>query len=65
MNVYHDAQYSRYPIHDESFDEIIGVLNMKDLLFIDIDKEHFDVKKYMRETLWSMNLIKSMMFLLQ
>ena len=45
MNVYHDAQYSRYPIHDESFDEIIGVLNMKDLLFIDIDKEHFDVKK--------------------
>ena len=50
LNVYHDAQYSRYPIHDESFDEIIGVLNMKDLLFIDIDKEHFDVKKYMRET---------------
>ena len=50
MLVYHDAQYSRYPIHDESFDEIIGVLNMKDLLFIDIDKEHFDVKKYMRET---------------
>ena len=50
MNVYHDAQYSRYPIHDESFDEIIGVLNMKDLLFIDIDTEHFDVKKYMRET---------------
>lgn len=50
MNVYHDAQYSRYPIHDESFDEIIGVLNMKDLLFIDIDKQHFDVKKYMRET---------------
>ena len=50
MNVYHDAQYSRYPIHDESFDEIIGVLNMKDLLFIDIDKEYFDVKKYIRET---------------
>ena len=45
-----EAQYSRYPIHDESFDEIIGVLNMKDLLFIDIDKEHFDVKKYMRGT---------------
>ena len=50
MKVYHEAQYSRYPIHDESFDEIIGVLNMKDLLFIDIDKEHFDVKKYMRGT---------------
>ena len=50
MKVYNEAQYSRYPIHDESFDEIIGVLNMKDLLFIDIDKEHFDVKKYMRGT---------------
>lgn len=65
MNVYHDAQYSRYPIHDESFDEIIGVLNMKDLLFIDIDKEHFDVKKYMRETFVVYEFNKSMMFLLQ
>ena len=38
---------------------------MKDLLFIDIDKEHFDVKKYMRETFVVYELIKSMMFLLQ
>lgn len=50
MKIYQEVQYSRFPIHDESFDEIIGVLNMKDLLFVDIDKDNFDVKKYMRDT---------------
>ena len=45
MNVYHDAQYSRYPIHDESFDEIIGVLHIKDLMLSKVVKSKFDVKE--------------------
>lgn len=49
MEIYHKGQFSRYPVHDESFDEIIGVLNVKDLLFYDIDRENFNVKDYMRE----------------
>ena len=50
MDIYHQGRFSRYPVHDESFDEIIGVLNVKDLLFYDIDRDHFDVKDYMRYT---------------
>ena len=50
MDIYHQGRFSRYPVHDESFDEIIGVLNVKDLLFYDIDRDHFDVKDYMRDT---------------
>lgn len=49
MEIYHKERFSRYPVHDESFDEIIGVLNVKDLLFYDIDRDHFDVKDYMRD----------------
>lgn len=49
MEVYQREQFSRYPIHSESFDEIIGVLNVKDLLFFNIDPDSFDVKNYMRE----------------
>lgn len=49
MSLYQEGQYSRYPVHSESFDEIIGVLNIKDLLFFHIDESHFDIKDYMRE----------------
>lgn len=50
MDVYKRVQYSRYPIHSETFDEIVGVLNVKDLLFFNIDPETFDIKNYMRDT---------------
>lgn len=49
MDVYQKSRYSRYPIHSESFDEIIGVLNVKDLLLFNIDPENFDIKNFMRE----------------
>lgn len=50
METYQRGQFSRYPVHSESFDEIVGVLNVKDLLFFNIDPAHFDVKNYMRDT---------------
>ncbi|MFV0395628.1 MAG: hemolysin family protein [Coprobacillaceae bacterium] len=50
MEVYQQSRYSRYPIHSESFDEIIGVLNVKDLLFFNIQPDSFNIKNYMRDT---------------
>lgn len=50
METYQRGQFSRYPVHSESFDEIVGVLNVKDLLFFNIDPERFDIKNYMRDT---------------
>lgn len=50
MEIYQREQFSRYPVHSESFDEIVGVLNVKDLLFFNIDPKHFDVKDFMRDT---------------
>ena len=50
MGIYKRGQFSRYPVHSESFDEIVGVLNVKDLLFFNIDPDEFEVKDYMRDT---------------
>lgn len=50
METYQRGQFSRYPVHSESFDEIVGVLNVKDLLFFNIDPKRFDIKDYMRDT---------------
>lgn len=50
MEIYKRVQFSRYPVHSESFDEIVGVLNVKDLLFFNIDPDEFEVKDYMRDT---------------
>ena len=50
MEIYQRSQFSRYPVHSESFDEIVGVLNVKDLLFFNIDPDEFSIKDYMRDT---------------
>lgn len=49
MDLFKEQQYSRYPVHSESFDEIVGVLNVKDLLFYNKQPKEFNVRDYMRE----------------
>ena len=39
-------QYSRYPIYSNKIDNIIGILNVKELVYRDSD-EVFDIKKFM------------------
>ena len=51
MKAFKECQFSRIPVHAESYDEVIGVLHIKDLMLSDnVCKEDFDVKNYMRET---------------
>lgn len=50
LSIYKEQRFSRIPVHNcEDNDDIIGVLNVKDLLLVTIDKAHFDVKDYARE----------------
>lgn len=44
-----EEQFSRIPVYNETIDDIVGILNVKDLVFMEQIKEQFDVKKYMRE----------------
>ncbi|WP_315169596.1 hemolysin family protein [Metaclostridioides mangenotii] len=44
-----EEKLSRMPIYEETVDDIIGVLNFKDIIFLtDEEVEDFDIKNYMR-----------------
>ena len=49
MKVIKEQQFSRIPVYNESIDDIVGILNVKDLILLDSDEENFNVTEYMRE----------------
>ena len=45
-----NEQFSRFPVYKEDIDDIVGILNVKDLLFLsDEEKLNFDLNKHIRE----------------
>lgn len=50
LEIIHNEQFSRFPVYQEDIDDIIGILNVKDLLFLtDEEKKTFSLEKYIRE----------------
>ena len=47
VNIFKEEQFSRIPVYKESIDNIIGILHIKNLAFV--DREGFDIYKVMRE----------------
>lgn len=54
LNMYMEVPYTRIPIYEESRDNIIGILHVKDLFFYKAthDINNFDVRKIIREPLY-------------
>lgn len=48
INIFREEQFSRLPIFEETVDNIIGVLYIKDLIFFEDGKEEFSIEKHMR-----------------
>ena len=46
--IFKEEQFSRLPIYEETVDNIIGVLYIKDLIFFENGKEEFSIEKHMR-----------------
>lgn len=49
FRVFKENQYSRIPVYQNSLDEIVGVLHLKDLVLFDKDKNIYHNKNYMKE----------------
>ena len=51
INIFKEEHFSKLPVYKDTIDNIIGVISLKDIMFI--DKEEFQIERYMREPFYS------------
>ena len=50
IELFKTEKLSRMPVYEETIDDIIGILNIKDIIFLsDEEVDDFDIKKYIRD----------------
>lgn len=52
LDVFRKERYTRIPVYEETTDNVIGIVNVKDLLLIDDEKE-FSIRGIMRQPLYT------------
>ena len=58
LEVIKTEQFSRIPVYNQTIDDIVGVLYVKDLIIAGQNKEGFKVSDYMRETYYTFEFKK-------
>lgn len=53
IKVIKNEQFSRMPVYKDSIDNVVGILNTKDLIIVQRDNLEFDVNKYVREPFYT------------
>lgn len=48
LEIFREDKYTRLPVYEDSTDNVVGIINMKDLLLYE-DKEHFSICNIMRK----------------
>lgn len=58
LKVVKETKYTRYPVFEESHDNVVGILNIKDLFIEEIGAYNFNMKKIMREPFFTYDTIE-------
>lgn len=57
-HVFKENEYSRIPVYQNSLDEIVGILHLKDLFLFNKDKSDYQNKKIMKEPYLTVETLK-------
>lgn len=52
MNVFREEKFTRLPVYEDNTDNVIGIINMKDLLLFD-KKQEFSIRNLMRSPMYT------------
>ena len=52
MDIFRKDHYTRLPVYEDNTDNIIGIINMKDLILLE-DRAHFSIRDYLRQPLFT------------
>ena len=58
IEVFREVKYTRYPVYEETTDNVIGIINIKDLLLTENLKK-FCIRDYLREPLYTYEFKKT------
>ena len=58
LEVIKREQFSRIPVYNQTIDDIVGILNVKDLIMAEKSSDAFKVSKYMREPYYTFEFKK-------
>lgn len=58
IEVFRQEKYTRYPVYEDTTDNVIGIINIKDLIIIEQEKK-FCLRDYLREPLYTYEFKKT------
>ncbi len=58
INIIKTEQFSRIPVYNQNIDDVIGILNVKDLIIASQSKENFKISDYMRDAYYTFEFKK-------
>ena len=64
LEIYRKERYTRIPVYEDSTDNVIGIINVKDLLLLD-SKEDFHIRDYLRQPLYTYEYKKASELMLE
>lgn len=58
LELFREEKYTRFPVYEESTDNVIGIINVKDLLLLE-GKENFSIRDFLRQPLYTYEFKKA------